>query len=120
MAISRKTQKLTCVITGRTLVASSSYYERKAELAGGEDKLKDAYICKEAKDLIKKGYNVEKVRDILNIDLTAVGEVSKDIIDEIVTNSKLPYKRLGRFNINNYTSTKTDDDVKRFLDKVLK
>lgn len=120
MVKQRKTQKLTCVITGRTLVASTAYYERKVEHAGGEDILKSTYICKEAKDLIKKGYDVEKVRDILNIDRSKVGEVSKDIIDEIVTNSKLPYKRLGRFNINNYTSTKTDDDVKRFLDKVLK
>ena len=54
MAKQRKTQKLTCVITGRTLVASLAYYERKVERAGDEDKLKATYICKEAKDLIKK------------------------------------------------------------------
>ena len=119
MAKQRKTQKLTCVITGRALVASLAYYERKVERAGDEDKLKATYICKEAKDLIKKGYDVEKVRDILNIDRSKVQEVDKEIIEEITTNSRLPYKRLGRFNINNYTSTKTDDDVKRFLDVVL-
>ena len=115
----RKTQKLTCVITGRTLVASTAYYERKIEHAGGEDKLKQSYICKEAKVLLRKGYNIEKVRDVLNIDLSKVQDVNSDIIDEIITNSKLPYKRLGKFNINNYTSTKTDPDVKAFLDKVL-
>ena len=119
MVKQRKTQKLTCVITGRTLVASNAYYERKIEISGSEDKLKATYICKEAKDLIKNGYDVEKVRDILNIDRSKVSEVPQDTIDEIITNSKLPYKRLGRFNINNYTSTKTDPDVKKFLKKVL-
>tara|TARA_R110002051_G_C8566805_1_gene475145 strand:+ start:200 stop:565 length:366 start_codon:yes stop_codon:yes gene_type:complete len=119
MVKQRKTQRLTCVITGRTLVASLAYYERKVERAGGEDKLKVTYVCKEAKDLVKKGYDVEKVRDILNIDRSTVQEVDKEIIEEITTNSRLPYKRLGRFNINNYTSTKTDADVKRFLDTVL-
>ena len=119
MSKPRKTKKLTCVVTGRTLVASTAYYERKVERAGSEEKLLNTYVCKEAKDLIKNGYDVEKVRDILKVDRSKVNTISEDIIDEIVTNSKVSHKRLGRFNINNYTSTKTDDDVKRFLDKVL-
>jgi len=115
----RKTKKLSCVVTGRVLIASTAYYERKVERAGDEDRLHKSYVCKEAKDLLKKGYDVEKVRDILNIDRSKVSDISPDVIEDIINTSRISYRRTPRFNINNYTSTQTDSDVKKFLDNVL-
>ena len=115
----KKTRKLTCIVTGRALLATKEYYDRKVQKAGAEDKLHETYVCKEAKDLLKKGYDVEKARDILNIDRSKVSDISPDIIEDIINTSRISYRRTPRFNINNYTSTQTDSDVKKFLDNVL-
>ena len=48
-------KKLTCIITGRVLTIANSYYSKKLEKAGDEDKLHSTYICKEAKKLVRLG-----------------------------------------------------------------
>ena len=118
--MARKTKKLTCIVTGRSLVLSKDYYQSKLDKAGGdEDVLHSTYICKEAKDLIKKGYDVDKTRDLLGIDATELGEVDKSIVETVQNESRIRYRNIPRFNINNYTSAKTDPDVLKFLKKVL-
>ena len=99
MAKQRKTQRLTCVITGRTLVASLAYYERKVERAGGEDKLKviatmepdDAMECMNILNLgemicdkgvsdrmLKMGYLVFHIIGLDKMDLDTIERGSKD------------------------------------------
>ena len=116
----RKTKKLKCVVTGRELVLSKDYYEKKLERAGDEQALHESYICKEAKDLIKKGYDVNKTRDLLGVVDDTLKDVDIKIIEQIQNDSRLRFRNIPRFNINNYTATKTDPDVAKFLKKVLK
>lgn len=118
--MSRKTRKLTCIVTGRVLVLSKDYWEKKLEKAGGdENELLTSYVCREAKDLIKRGYDVDKTRDLLGIDDETLGPVDSSIVEQIQNDSRLKYRNIPKFNVNNYTAAKTDDDVKHFLDKVL-
>ena len=119
--MTRKTKKLKCVVTGRELVLSKDYYQSKLDKAGGDENiLHDTYICKEAKDLIKKGYDVQKTRDLLGIDDDSLEEVDAKIVEQVQNDSRIKYRNIPRFNINNYTSTKTDADVAKFLKKVFK
>lgn len=118
--MSRKTKKLKCVVTGRELVLSRDYYNSKLEKAGGDEQLLvSSYICREAKDLIKRGYDVDKTRDLLGIESEGLGEVDSQIIEQVQNDSRIKYRNIPKFNVNNYTSAKTDADVKKFLDKVL-
>lgn len=119
--MARKTKKLKCVVTGRELVLSKDYYQSKLDkCAGDEDVLHTSYICKEAKDLLKRGYDVDKTRDLLGIDDSELEEIDSKLVEEIQNESRLRHRNIPRFNINNYTSAKTDPDVTKFLKRVLK
>lgn len=117
----RKTKKLKCVVTGRELVLSKEYYQKKLDkVDGDETMLQSSYICREAKDLIKRGYDVDKTRDLLGVDDSELGHVDTSIVERIQNDSRIKYRNIPKFNVNSYTSVKTDDDVKQFLNKVLK
>lgn len=117
----RKTKKLTCIVTGRSLVLSKDYYQKKLDRVDGDEQvLHETYICKEAKDLIKKGYDVLKTRDLLGIEDESLPVVPEKLIDQIRNDSRIKHRNIPRFNINNYTATKTDPDVAEFLKRVLK
>ena len=118
--MARKTKKLTCVVTGRSLVLSKDYYQSKLDKVDGDEQLlQDSYICKEAKDLIKRGYDVEKTRDLLGVDASNLPDVDNTLVEQIQNDSRLRFRNIPRFNINNYTSAKTDPEVAKFLKKVL-
>lgn len=116
----RKTRKLTCIVTGRTLLATKEYYERKIRKVGGEDKLHKTYICKEVKNLLLKGYNVDKIRTILNVDLNGLEEISNDIINDILNSGRTRFRRINNITtVSNILNPKTDPDVKKFIDFIL-
>lgn len=116
----RKTKKLKCVVTGRELVLSKDYYQSKLDkVDGDEELLHNSYICKEAKDLLKRGYDVDKARDLLGVDADGLSDVDGKVVENIQNETRLRYRNFPRFNINNYTSAKTDPDVVKFLNKVL-
>ena len=84
--MSRKTKKLACVVTGRVLVATGDYYDKKIQAAGSEDDLLKSYICKEAKKLLLKGYDVDTVRDMLNI-TEPLPPVEESVISNLTSNT---------------------------------
>ena len=98
----KKTNKLRCIITGRQLIATQDYYKRKVEKAGGEDQLHETYVCREAKNLLKQGVSVERIREILEADMSVVSETIDDKLLETIMNDVLS-TRLRR--INNIVST---------------
>lgn len=114
-----KTTKLTCIVTGRTLLATRDYYERKVEKAGSEDKLHREYVCREAKTMLKQGTSVERIREILNVK-TTVGDVPQDVIDQITRETNISRGR----RINNIVSTsamintQTDAEVKAYVQRL--
>jgi hypothetical protein len=117
----RKTNKLKCIVTGRELIATSEYYQRKVDKAGDEDELHRTYICREAKNLIKQGANVDRVRELLNVDISNVGDVSEEIFQSVIREDKTTRVR----RINNIVTTssminyKTDDDVKNYINTII-
>ena len=118
----RKTKKLTCVITGKSLIATKPYYERKVKKVGSEDELHRTYVCKEAKNLLVKGYDVAKIREMLNVDVSQLGEVPEDVITDILSNNKPKFKSININNmpISSILNPKTDPEVKIFINHILK
>lgn len=78
------TNRLKCIITGRTLIATKQYYARKVEKAGGVEKLHSTYICREAKNLLKQGTSVEKIQKILDVDTDSVAPVDDHVIQALM------------------------------------
>jgi len=110
----KKTTKLVCQITGKTLLAAKAYYQKKVEKAGSEEALHQLYVCKDAKDLLKKGYNIEQVQDKLksrNDDCT----LTEDHIKSIVGNSSLRINNIGEEKLS---IIKTDPEVTKFIKNI--
>jgi hypothetical protein len=115
---STKNNKLKCIITGRQLIATKEYYKRKVDKAGDEQKLHDTYICREAKNLLKQGTSIDKVRMLLESTITT--PVDQDIIDQMLQEEKSTKIR----RVNNIVSTskslniQTDPQVKKFIQNI--
>lgn len=112
-----KTRKLKCIITGRTLTATADYYSKKLEKAGSEDELHRSYICKEAKDLLVKGFTVEQTRQQLGVE-EDVGEVPSDIIKDLTTNEYGLQRNTLFAEITSFTHQETDPDVANFINNI--
>ena len=115
----RKTRKLACIVTGRTLLATKEYYDRKVQKSGGEERLHNSYICKQAKNLLIKGYTVEKIRDMLNVDSSDLKDVSQETVTEIINSRRSPFRKVNIFNTStNLLNFKTDPDVKKLIENL--
>ena len=116
----KNNRKLTCLVTGRKLFATKEYFSRKVEKAGSVEKVHSTYICKEAKDLLRKGYSVDKIREMLNVQIDNLTDVSDELINEIVSSKKKYFKRISNFTSGNpIINSKTDPEVKKFIQSLL-
>ncbi len=110
----KKTTKLICQVTGKSLLAAKAYYQKKVEKAGTEENLHRLYVCKDAKDLLKKGYTIEQAQDKLgsrNDDCT----LTEDDIKSIVGNSSLRINNIGEEKLS---IIKTDPEVTQFIKNI--
>ena len=115
-----KTRKLVCLVTGRKLFATKEYFSSKVEKLGSEAKVHSTYICKEAKDLLRKGYTVEKIREMLNVQVDNLTEVPEEVINDVTDAKKRYFKRLSNFTSSNpIINSKTDPCVKKFVQSLI-
>lgn len=116
----QSTNKLKCIITGRQLIATKNYYARKVEKAGGEEHLHSTYVCREAKNLLKQGLSIERIRDLLDSDLTT--DVPQFVLETVLKDEKITkLKRINNIiNTKNSINTKTDPKVKQFINNIIK
>lgn len=110
-----KTRKLICNVTGKVLLAAKLYYDKKATKAGSEDELHRLYVCKGAKDLLKKGYSVQQVQQSLDAENYDCNLTEEDI-KYIIGNTTLRINNIGEEQIS---IIKTDPDVTKFIKNIL-
>ena len=117
-----KSKKLECIVTGRRLIATKDYYAKKVKKAGSEEELHRTYICREAKNLLRSGTSVDKVRNILGATDTVDPEIDQDIINNIVDDStRTSLRRINNIvSISNMINNKTDPDVKQYILNITK
>lgn len=106
--------KLTCIITGKVLVATPEYYKKKVEKAGSEQELLRTYVCKEAKDLLKQGLSVAQIRKQLNVQLT-LPDPPADVIKSIASNEYGLSRNTVFTGLTSFTHEETDPEVLDFL-----
>lgn len=71
--------KLTCIITGKSITVGNEYFDKKVKDFGTEERFHSLYVSRQAKGLLKRGYKVKEIRDLLKI----TGEIS-DVTDKTV------------------------------------
>jgi len=112
-------KKLSCIVSGRTVTITNSYYSKKVVKAGSEEKLNSTYICKEAKKLLN---NIENVRERLCDEgiLSSLPDLDEDLVIEIVFgNNKKKFISSTDFNtLSSVTHNQTDPDVLSFIAKL--
>jgi hypothetical protein len=117
-------KKLSCIVSGRTLTIANSYYLKKVEKAGDEEKLHSTYICKEAKKLLRLGNNIDSVREKLcdKDIISELPQLDENLITEIVFgNNKKKFISTTDFNtLSSVTHNQTDPEVLSFIAKLSK
>lgn len=117
----RKTTKLKCIVTGKELLATREYFNKKVEKIGSVEKVHATYVCKEAKNLLVKGYSVDKIREILEIG-DDVDDIDETIINDIIVSSRGKSRRLSKSGPVNLPpiilTTDTDPRVTEFLNNI--
>lgn len=79
----KTTTKVTCIITGKTTPLTREYYDKRVSEFGSEEKLQQNYICKQAKSMVKRGYTLEEIQDVLGVPASPT-QLSFDQIKQIV------------------------------------
>ena len=71
--------KLTCIITGKSITVGNEYFDKKIKDFGSEERFNSLYVSRQAKGLLKRGYKVKEIRELLKV----TGELC-DIPDKTV------------------------------------
>jgi hypothetical protein len=116
----KKTRKLICNVTGRILQAGKDYYQKKIKQAGSEKELHRSYICREAKQLLKKGYDLKYIKQTLGVESGFKQQLTENELREIIcTNNPNLKMRLNNCSNTQLSVMKTDPDVKEFIKNIL-
>ncbi len=113
-----KSLKIKCNITGKESFFSGDYLNKKVDEYGSIENMEQLYISRDVKTLLKRGYNVNEVRNILNVsdDIPLPAEeIIKEIEDKFSKNGfKLPTINES---LTGFTYNKSDEEVEIFINK---
>lgn len=104
--------KLCCVITGKTTVITEDYYNKKVKEFGSQEKLSGKYICRQAKNLLVRGYTVEEIRKLLKVS-KAVPQLSEQVVQDIMQDNDVANIISGVVSVK-----KSDPEVARFIEAI--
>ena len=103
-------QKLNCVVTGKSITVSDEYYQKKILDYKTEAQLKKLYVCRQAKNLLTRGYSFAEVQELLKI--TNGPRVDQSLIQEILLQT-------GDEHALDYTSTqKSEPAVAEYINNI--
>ena len=116
------TKRIACVVTGKETVYSGDFLKKKINEYGSEERLVSEHICRDVKSLLKKGYKVDDIRKVLNVD-DDVPYPDPTIIEKIENQfgKKSILKEHPTFNeaLATFTFNKSDPDVEHFINEYI-
>lgn len=115
----KSTRELKCILTGNVLLASKDYYASKLEkYDGDEEKMLRTYVSRKALGLLKRGYSVDKIRELLAPDKN-LPDIAEDLIAEVLEFNKISSVRFeNRAGTDLEIGSKTDPEVAKYIEKV--
>ena len=112
----RKSLKLKCIVTAKESLFSGDYLKKKIQEYGDIETLEKLYISRDVKTLLRRGYGINEIRNILNIS-DDINLPEKDIIDQLEEKFKVSGLKLPTLNDNlsGFTYNKSDKEVENFI-----
>lgn len=111
-----KSLKIKCNVTNKESFFSGDYLKKKIKEYGDVETLEKLYISRDVKTLLKRGYGILEIRNILNVgsDINIpTDDVVKLIEEKFRTNSlKIPS---FNDNLSTFTYNKSDPEVESFI-----
>ena len=113
-------RKITCLITGKSYTFGQDYFDKKVKEYVDKDNLKKYFITKKAKNYLNKGYSIQEIRNILNVDDEDLPDVDSQDIQDLIEFHKIqsPYAAKKISNTLNFATHKSDSAVAEFLNTI--
>ena len=113
-------RKVTCSITGKNYTYGQDYYEKKVADYVDEDNLKKYFITQKAKNYLNKGYSIQEIRNILNVNENDVPDPDSSEIAELIEFHKIQASQTAKkiSNTLNFATHKSDPDVTSFINTI--
>ena len=113
-------RRITCLITGKSYTYSQDYYNKKVTDYVDENNLKKYFITQKAKTYLNKGYSIQEIRNILNVNEDELPGVDSDQIVELIEFHKIQASQTAKkiSNTLNFATHKTDPEVAAFINNI--
>jgi len=118
--INMSSRKVTCLITGKNYTYGQDYYEKKVIDYIDEDNLKKYFITQKAKNYLNKGYSIQEIRNILNVNEDDLPNADSEAIAELIEFHKIQASHTAKkiSNTLNFATHKSDPDVTKFINTI--
>ena len=118
--IMMSSRRITCSITGKSYTYSQDYYDKKVKDYVDENNLKKYFITQKAKTYLNKGYSIQEIRNILNVNEESLpGSDSQQLI-ELIEFHKIQASHTAKkiSNTLNFATHKSDPEVAYFINSI--
>ncbi len=113
-------RKITCLITGKNYTYGQDYYDKKIKDYVDEDNLKKYFITQKAKSYLNKGYSIQEIRNILNVDELNLPDPDSQELVELIEFHKIQASHTAKkiSNTLNFATHKSDPEVTLFINNI--
>ncbi len=113
-------RKITCLITGKSYTYGQDYYDKKIKDYVDEDNLKKYFITQKAKSYLNKGYSIQEIRNILNVDEFNLPDPDSQELVELIEFHKIQASHTAKkiSNTLNFATHKSDPEVTLFINNI--
>ena len=113
-------RRITCLITGKSYTYSQDYYDKKVKDYIDESNLKKYFITQKAKTYLNKGYSIQEIRNILNVDETNLPSSDSHTVVELIEFHKIQASQTAKkiSNTLNFATHKSDPEVTHFINNI--
>jgi len=113
-------RKITCLITGKSYTYGQDYYDKKIKDYVDEDNLKKYFITQKAKSYLNKGYSIQEIRNILNVDEFNLPSPDSQELVELIEFHKIQASHTAKkiSNTLNFATHKSDPEVALFINNI--
>ena len=113
-------RKITCLITGKSYTYGQDYYDKKTVDYIDENNLKKYFITQKAKNYLNKGYSIQEIRNILNVNDEELPGVDSQEIGDLIEFHKVQATQTAKkiSNTLNFATHKSDPEVTAFINNI--
>ena len=113
-------RRITCLITGKSYTYGQDYYNKKIKDYIDEDNLKKYFITQKAKSYLNKGYSIQEIRNILNVDEENLPGPDSHELVELIEFHKIQASQTAKkiSNTLNFATHKSDPGVTHFINNI--